>query len=153
LFKGVCYEFRALPNGLSCSPRLFTKILKLVFSTLRKTGHVNAIYIDDSFLTTETYNECEENILDILKLIVNLGFTIHSDKSILKPTQDISFVGFWLNSVDMTIKLTPEKCESIKSCCHSALIKGNNYDYKRICKSNRKIGRKRTRNTVCGALL
>ena len=35
------YVFTALANGLSPAPRSYTKMLKPVFSTLRKEGHTN----------------------------------------------------------------------------------------------------------------
>ena len=35
-WKGQTYQFTCLPNGLSCAPRKFTKILKLVLAILFK---------------------------------------------------------------------------------------------------------------------
>ena len=46
-------------------------------------------------------------------MLQKLGFTIHPDKSILIPTQVIVFLGFVINSLDMTISLTPEKIRKI----------------------------------------
>ena len=40
LWKGKLYELTCLPNGLSCAPRIFTKILKPPLSTLHKQGHI-----------------------------------------------------------------------------------------------------------------
>ena len=40
IWEGELYEFTCLPNGLSCAPRLFTKILKPPLSTLHKQGHI-----------------------------------------------------------------------------------------------------------------
>ena len=121
IFKNVCYAFTVLPFGLSSSPRLFTKMLKPVFSTLRKSGHSNATYIDDSFLQGDTKTACKLNIEDTMNLVDDLGFTVNVEKSILKPTQCIAFIGFLLNSLDMTVRLTPQKREDIKECCKSAL--------------------------------
>ena len=36
--KATFYQFTCLPNGLSCAPRAFTKILKPVYSHLRGLG-------------------------------------------------------------------------------------------------------------------
>ena len=47
----------------------------------------------------------------------SLGFTVHPDKSVLNPTQEISFLGFLLNSQKMTVSLTPEKKQEIKMIC------------------------------------
>lgn len=37
-WKGKLFQFTCLPNGLSCAPRLFTKILSLSMPPLRRRG-------------------------------------------------------------------------------------------------------------------
>jgi hypothetical protein len=49
-------------NGLASAPRIFTKIMKPVFSTLRKKGQANVSYIDDSLVVSRTKAECVDNI-------------------------------------------------------------------------------------------
>ena len=44
------FDFPSLPNGYRDAPRLFTKIMKPVFGTLRNRGHASVVYIDDSWL-------------------------------------------------------------------------------------------------------
>ena len=56
-------------------------------------------------------------ILDTVKLVDDLGFTIHPEKSVLFPTQEIVFVGFLINSVKVTVRLTPEKVNDIIANC------------------------------------
>ena len=51
-------------------------------------------YIDDSLLKSETFSECQDNILDTVKLVDDQGFTIHPEKSALFPTQEIVFCWF-----------------------------------------------------------
>ena len=48
-WQGQLYQFTCLPNGLACAPRLFTKLLKPAYSTLRKQGFQSVGYIDDSY--------------------------------------------------------------------------------------------------------
>ena len=91
--------------------------MKPVFSSLRKIGHNNVSYIDDSLLKGDTKEDCEENIFETVQLVDSLGFTVHPEKSVLFPTQEIVFVGFIINSVSMTIRLTPEKAEDIVKKC------------------------------------
>lgn len=67
-------------DSLSCGPRVFTKLLKCAFPELRKRGFINTGYIDDSLLQGDTYEECEENILQTAKLFDELGFTVHPKK-------------------------------------------------------------------------
>jgi hypothetical protein len=38
MWEGEKYQYTCLPNGLATAPRIFTKNMKPVFSTLRKQG-------------------------------------------------------------------------------------------------------------------
>lgn len=112
-WSDVLYEYTCLPNGRTTAPRIVTKVLKIVFSQLRKKGHVNVAYIDDSLLVSNTFSECEKNISDTTYLLDYLGFTIHPDKSVLKPTQIITFLGFIIDSRNMCVRLTEERANNI----------------------------------------
>lgn len=122
-WNNTLYQFTCLPNGLTTAPRVFTKLLKVVFAQLRKIGHTNVAYIDDSLLVSRTFSECKTNIQDTVQLLDSLGFTIHPDKSVLEPTQTIKFVGFIINSQSMCVKLTLEKAKNIKEFCETLIRK------------------------------
>ena len=62
-------------------------------------GHESVIYVDDSFLQADSYEDCIDNARDTILLLQNLGFKIHLEKSILIATQEITFLGFVINSV------------------------------------------------------
>ena len=66
-------------------------------------------YIDDSLLQSETYNLCMQNINVTIELIDSVGLTTHPEKSIIIPTRCIEFVGFLLNSIEMTVRLASRK--------------------------------------------
>ena len=89
MWEGVIYEYTCLPNGLTSGPRIFSKLLKPMYSALRKLGHTNVAYIDYSFLQSDTYEECVKNVSDTLQLADDLGFTVHKQKSVVIPTQQI----------------------------------------------------------------
>ena len=46
ILDGVIYEYLGLPMGLSCSPRIFTRISRFACDWLRKRGVLLIIYID-----------------------------------------------------------------------------------------------------------
>ena len=96
-------------------PRKFTKILKPPFANLRLLGHIISGYLDDSFLQGKTYDACVKNTIDTIIMLDKLGFVIHPDKSAFLPKQIIVFLGFTINSVDMTVMLTDEKILKIKT--------------------------------------
>ena len=121
IWEGVIYEYSCLPNGLSSGPRIFSKLLKPMYSALRKLGHTNVAYIDDSFLQSDTYEECVQNVSDTLQLADDLGFTVHKKKSVVVPTQQIVFVGFLICSVTMTVRLPHDKCLDMIELCKEIL--------------------------------
>ena len=54
-------------------------------------------------------------------LLENLGFVINFEKSCLVPTQQLEFLGFVVNTRDMTLLLPGCKVESIKRHCSDVL--------------------------------
>ena len=50
-----------------------------------------------------------QRIFETVQLVDSLGLTVHPEKSVLFSTQENVFVGFIINSVSMTTRLTPEK--------------------------------------------
>lgn len=117
VWKNDLFEFQAMPNGLSPAPREFTKILTPVFASLRERGFLNVFYIDDTLLLGDSYDECFANVKQTADLLDSLGFTIHPRKSVFQPAQDIVFLGFILDSKDMSVRLTPEKITIIVKEC------------------------------------
>ena len=111
------YNFQALPNGLSSGPRLFTKILKPPLAKLREMGHVITAFIDDSLIVARTAEQAANAVHDTAKMLENLGFIIHPDKSVFTPVQEIEYLGFKINSTNMTVYMpTPRKID-IKLVC------------------------------------
>ena len=46
-----------------------------------------------------------------------MGFLPHPEKSVFEPTQKITFLGFVINSVTMTITLTSDKALKVYMAC------------------------------------
>ena len=116
-WNGILYCYKVLPNGLSCGPRCFTKLMKPVFATLRLQGHLSSSFIDDIYLQGDSSAECENNVLNTKNLLESLGFLVHKDKSEFKPKKQITFLGFMINSEDMTIKVTQERADKVHNSC------------------------------------
>ena len=120
-FDGASYQYTCLPNGLASVPRIFTKLLKPVYATLHSMGHLNSGYIDDSYLQGDTVADCQQNVGDNVTLFTRLGFFIHPEKSVFVPTQRLTFLGFVLDSIRMTVTPTEAKIQKIKSSCDTLL--------------------------------
>ncbi|VDI72446.1 Hypothetical predicted protein [Mytilus galloprovincialis] len=125
IWKGSIYQYTCLPSGLASAPRLFTKLMKVVYATLRRSGHINIGYIDDSLLIGDTIVECSLNIQDTVKLVSDLGFIVHEKKSVLIPTKKIQFLGFLIDSEKMIVTLTQDKKEMIHEESHKLLSRHN----------------------------
>ncbi|CAB4032873.1 Transposon Ty3-G Gag-Pol poly, partial [Paramuricea clavata] len=87
IWKEEIYQFTCLPNGLSCAPRVFTKILKPALATLHSMGHISVAHIDDCYLQGQTYDKSN----------------YHS--------------GISYQLIDMTIRLTSDKAIDLKKAC------------------------------------
>ena len=121
MWNGMLFRFNALPQGLSSAPRTFTKLMKAPFSTLREKGFTVLGYIDDSIFIEDESHEINEALETALKLFDGLGLTINVQKSVLKPVQTIEYLGFVLDSVNMSVTLTATKQMKIKKLADKLL--------------------------------
>lgn len=113
-WKDTLYEFTCLVFGLSTAPRVFTKVMKVVFSHIRKFGISSFFYIDDSLLQDQSFDRCLENTVVLRNLLSSLGFRINEEKSVFIPTQRIIFLGYIIDSVEFKVFLPEEKIDKIK---------------------------------------
>lgn len=58
MWDSTLFQYTCLPNGLASAPRMFTKLLKPMFATLRGQGRIILGCIDDTFLLRNTLDEC-----------------------------------------------------------------------------------------------
>ena len=64
------YKFIVMPNGYSDAMRVFTKVLKPPFATLRQEGHDSAgVYVDDTILIGEDEIACNNNVYETIELL------------------------------------------------------------------------------------
>ncbi len=117
LWKGSLMEFACLPFGLASAPRVFTKLMKPVVALLRRSGIRLIIYLDDILFMNQTPTGLRRDISTALHLLENLGFVVNLPKSHLNPTQTLEFLGFLVNTQDMTLVLPQGKVTAIKHLC------------------------------------
>ena len=110
LFQYVCY-----PNRLGPCPRRFTKITSVPMSVIRKQGHPICRYIDDFILVKLSFEASMQATLSTAELFMTLGFVVHPEKSQLIPSHKITFLGFVIYSVNMTITVTEKRFQTFKT--------------------------------------
>lgn len=117
-WEGKLWQFTCLPQGLSSSPRLFTKILKVAMSFLREQNIIISAYIDDLIILSRSIEQGLKQIEISIALLENLGFVINREKSVLIPSQRINHLGLCLDSIHMTVKVSQDKCSKMRQACN-----------------------------------
>ena len=122
---GKLYQYTCMPNGYKDAPRLFTKLLKVPLSKIRKELKATiAAYLDDSIgIERGEKEELKDIPHRLIEIFQAFGYTINFKKSSLELTKIIEFLGFMINSVDMTVSLSDRKTGSVKKAIRDLLHK------------------------------
>ena len=121
---GKFYLFRCLPMGYSQSPLLFCKLLKVPLSYLREHfGHTNCSFVDDIFGVEDTFEEARQNSIDSVEVLQDCGYTVNVPKSDIYPEMRKIHIGLIFNSADMSVRITPDKCQKMIDLASSLLGK------------------------------
>ena len=108
--------------------------MKPVFAALHKEGHDIKGYLDDSILFGDNYDECKAAVLRAVTLFQSVGFQLHPEKSSLTPKQEIDFLGFTINSKNVTLKLTKQNCNKVLKNLDFTLKHANNITIREFSK-------------------
>ena len=91
--KGRVFHFRALPFGLSTSPYIFTLLMTVIATYLRRRAIILHPYLDDWLSRNQSRLILLEHRHFIIQLITSLGLIFNQEKSDLIPTQMFTFIG------------------------------------------------------------
>ncbi|KAN0040691.1 hypothetical protein ACTA71_009029 [Dictyostelium dimigraforme] len=116
VWKGVHYRWKTMPFGLSTAPRIFTMLSRPVLRMLRDTKISVIAYLDDLLIVAPTKEECLTNLKKTMDLLLKLGFKLNLEKSILEPTQSITFLGLEIDSLSMKLLVPKEKKKNLDQC-------------------------------------
>ena len=119
IHRDQLYEFTSLVMCYKDSPRIFTKLTKPFLAPLREQNAQITMYLDDALLVHDSIDECVKATERTISLIESLGFQISKDKS-LTPQNRITYLGFVLNSIDMSVRPSDEKVTSLRAVRCSA---------------------------------
>ena len=122
---GSLLEWRVLPFGLKCSPRVITKVLKPVLAFLRTTwGILISIYIDDILLQGCSPDQVYLHAQVTALFLMVLGWSLQWKKSDFIPKQQTVHLGFVLDSVSMTVSCPQDKILRLQSMCKNVMKSG-----------------------------
>ena len=117
VWRDRLYEFQCMCFGLSSAPYIFTKVMKPIFSRLRREGICSSYYIDDSIYANLSAQLLVSQTIRAKTLLESLGFTVNEVKSSEEPSQVMEHLGFIINTLLMTVSLPIVKVEKIIALC------------------------------------
>ena len=81
----TCFNLHACQMDIDLL-QVFAKISNMPDGHLRSVGYKSLVYVDNSYL--KTYQAClNNNILGTIRLLSELGFAIHTGKSVSTSSQ------------------------------------------------------------------
>ena len=100
--------------GAKNAPEIFHRLTQSVKRMMAKRGFPNlVVYLDDFWLTAETYDDCNTAFQTLIQLLQDLGFDI-SWKKVVPPTQCLTFLGIEIDSVRQMVRLPDNKLAEFK---------------------------------------
>ena len=119
------FEWRVLPFGLRCSPRVISKVLRPVMAYLRTTFAILiSIYIDDLILQAATPEKAYIHAQVTAIFLMILGWSLNWKKSDFIPKQQVIHLGFLFDTQTMVISCPDDKIERLQSLCRLAMTSG-----------------------------
>lgn len=107
-YRSSTYALTALPFGLSSAPQIFAKVINWVAMLLRKQNMRLIVYLDDFLIVNQNPRLLKNEVAIVVKTLTDLGFKINWEKSALKPTKEITFLGVIWNT-ELNLKRLPEQ--------------------------------------------
>ena len=84
---------------------------------MRSIGINIVAYLDDTLIIAKTAEQAHQDVTKTANLLTELGFLVHPHKSVFKPTQEIEFLGFVIDSKKFHVSLPEAKKTDIKEAC------------------------------------
>ena len=107
------WEYQAGPFGLNVMPQLFQNVMHTFQKKWRKRGAQIYIYLDDILLVAPTQSVLQKYLRMLVEDLTTSGFKINVKKSVLRPSQQVTHLGFMVDLADGKLKLAPPKVKSI----------------------------------------
>ena len=111
--------------GLESAPRILTKLCKPIVAILRGEGHTIIIFLDDILVIGRTFEICQVTLWETFRLFVKLGFVINLKKSVLFPCQILEYLGYILNTIQLTVTLPRDKIERFRDYANFILSRSH----------------------------
>lgn len=125
------FQCRALPFGLSSAPKIFTKVLGEALAPLREWEICIHPYLDDHLLQAPSVPMLSAYLHQTQVWLQELGWLINTQKSVLHPSQVLTYLGYEINTKEKedisspteirkatsgacSLSLTVQKCQKLE---------------------------------------
>ena len=81
-----------MPFGLAVAPRIFTKVMGAIGGNLRSQQVYIFLYLDDWLIKNKSRVLLQQQLLQTVNLLIDIGLIINLDKSQLNPTQEFAYL-------------------------------------------------------------
>jgi hypothetical protein len=114
-WKNCYYVYSVCPFGMSTSGLIFSKILRELVKRWRSMGIAVVMYIDDGFITAQDEQILIKHAKIVKDDLTSAGFIINDKKSFWKPSKNVKWLGFELNSAKNTFIIPEDKIARTRS--------------------------------------
>lgn len=125
-FRGRCFTFTVMSFGLSMAPKVWCSILRAALDHLRHhpTQPLFLLfYMDDILLASPTQATARADTLRLTSHLLDLGFVINFDKSVLQPTRCLRHLGFLIDTRSNTFRIPADKASDLVSFCRTVSLR------------------------------
>ncbi len=113
-FQGVAYQYKVLSFRLFLAPRTFMQCMDAALYPLRQMGIRILNYLNDWLILAYSEAISTSHKTPLLSHLGCLGLRVNFAKSILSPSQRVSFLGTVIDSVQMTTTVSAERATMIQ---------------------------------------
>ncbi len=118
------YQWRMLPFGLATAPRVFTELLAPIAAHLHLRNMSMYPYIDDIFHAQISRESVIMTQDTSVHLHLQLGFVINLAKSSLIPSQVMTHLGAWIDTLNGLVRPSLDKVQEINQVSANLLANG-----------------------------
>ena len=114
-FRNKYYYDKCLPMGCSASCQIFESLSKAIHWIANTNLDINhmAHLLDDFLIIEKSEKVCKDKLDAFWKLCADIGVPLSIEKTFL-PSQKMTFLGYELDSLEMSIKLPSDKIDKCK---------------------------------------
>ena len=104
-FDNISYVWKAMPFGLRIAPYLFCKLMYPIINHLRLKYNIYLFYyLDDILLLAPSEELATQQTKIVLEVLAKAGLRVNIEKSVLVPSEEITFLGVTINLKNKTLR-------------------------------------------------